>query len=123
MKAPSDMTDRELDVAVAVEVMGWKRGEPWGNGNGPWIINGKVDDFVSWNTTPRYSTDIAAAWEVLAKFPSVEQRIECVLIWRDDERQAGWYCRIGEHHNAPAYAATAPRAICLAALAAVRGRK
>jgi len=65
-----------------------------------------------------YSSYIADAWEVWEKFPSVEKRVECVLIWRDDARQKGWYARCGEAMSLPGYHESAPLAICLAALKA-----
>jgi hypothetical protein len=58
---------RELDALVAEKVMGWQRGRRYGNGNGEWIIDGKTSVSRTWDSTPHYSTDIAAAWLVVER--------------------------------------------------------
>ena len=122
---------RELDARVAVEVMGIEVER------GVTVVHdcGSVDDDVGipvqaggeteYDPCPAYSTDIRAAWEVVEKMAEGEGwqlslngpiggwRAECT--W--------WGCSIpligvrkNLHHKAEA--ATAPMAICLAALKA-----
>ncbi len=65
---------------------------------------------------PHYSTDIAAAWEVVEKFQAEDFDVRVGFCrWRDDGR-VGWLAWVGK---ADALADTAPHAICLAALKAV----
>lgn len=106
---------RELDTLVAEKVMGrivsldplWMK------------IYETPDAFVETSQSRAwrrwlhpYSTDIAAAWEVVEKLCDVELRDG----W-DGKRW--WRCTIG-HKHASARAYSAPHAICLAALKAVR---
>ena len=116
---------RELDALVAEKVMGfclcpydpkWMRAD---TGSGIWIDgdtwrctdHGKPA-FTPWRS---YSTDIAAAWEVVEKMrEDYEPRIE---LW--DE---GWEVTIltgTDRGSASGRALTAPLAICRAALKAV----
>ena len=67
-----------------------------------------------WEGIPRYSTDIAAAWEVVEKMRARGLIVDLTL-------GAGAYCRIGGFRPfAEERGATAPLAICLAALKAVQ---
>lgn len=122
MKQPSDMTDRELDAAVAVEVMKWPHRPPGFGGPRP----PHVAEFVDGTTmvrTPncndwRPSADIAAAWEVVEKMRTegygfILTDCPAYVCAFDLDSSVEWRSK----------ADTAPRAICLAALAAVRGRK
>lgn len=65
---------RKLDALVAEKVFGWgntKRctGGGW-SGNPPEYMNGcRFGDYRDRKEVPNYSTAIAAAWEVLMKFP------------------------------------------------------
>jgi hypothetical protein len=107
------VTDREIDVLVAEKVMGLTVGE---------------------SNVPPYSSDIAAAWEVMkelskgcmteAKFSTHEDYIKIVMrCMAEDsfvceihkcpgtrERDDGW------EHFVPGNGKTAPMAICIAAL-------
>lgn len=110
---------RELDALVAEKVLGWKRGKRFGNGNGEWEIPGRENDSykLTCYRTPDYSTDIAAAWEIV-------------------EKLSMWVCPANNGHDWTAgrlsleepspeggtWAETAPHAICLAALKAVESR-
>jgi hypothetical protein len=58
-----------------------------------------------------YSTDIAAAWEVLNKFTHKEP---CINYLNDLWNPVGWHCHIDGHHTEGCD--TAPLAICRCAL-------
>lgn len=80
-----------------------------------WVKNYHVDKWARW---PRYTTDIAAAWEV------VEKMRECgfnVSIWAYDSPKRV-RCMIESSSHGPQFsflAETAPEAICKAALLVV----
>ena len=126
---------RELDALVAEKVMGWRitawnDGEPWGNREvfPPFEpINGiPADcDCISHSEAgepPHYSTDIAAAWEVVEKLWDEDFHVQFQLVhqvtagkWRVE-----FPTRKVPHHNYVfAHADTASLAICRAALKAV----
>ncbi len=67
--------------------------------------------FVNYELVPRYSTDIAAAWEVLNKFTHKEP---CINYLNDLWNPVGWHCHIDGHHTEGCD--TAPLAICRCAL-------
>lgn len=104
-----------MDALVAEKVMGW---EPVNEFRQWWWENGTKTKEVR---TPDYSTDIAAAWQVVER---MERRFSTVqVIWegpiygarvliRDED--GGAYST-----EADKRAKTAPEAICLAALKAV----
>jgi hypothetical protein len=98
---------RNIDALVAEHVMGWWLAK---DEDGEWCFMDGAD-FVCFNfDVPHYSTDIAAAWEVVEKMGHVG------LNWDDTTNSpARWQCIMerGEY-----YADTAPMAICLAALKA-----
>lgn len=135
------MTDSELNALVAEKVMGWKRAgadDYTSPKHGPlfddWENKGSHKRLESPDGTivylcgcggsrggniPDYCNDIAAAWRV----------VECLindhefeLAMRKEYRAAFVYCehnKKDEHPVHSAFAPTAPRAICLAALEAV----
>ena len=139
------MTDKlkvgpELDARIATEVMGWRFDERWGQivppeqKAGPheiwqpcWddrdryeIVDANVVDGVGYTLCdgrakimiPSYSTDIADAWRVLESFAP-----DC--IWAIGVHASGYYAAIsGKDAEAGPMqiAATAPLAICRAAL-------
>ena len=107
------MTDRELDVLVAEKVMGWR--VTCGNAAHTSDFNRKAccsPDF--------YSTNISAAWQVVEKmkecgfYLSLQNCCEatewCVFLAPMDANRE----ECGEHRSS-----SAPRSICIAALAAV----
>lgn len=117
---------RELDVLIAKGVMGWKYvvdmdGRGWIDTRDGQFIDGynsydlDHDDF----DPPPYSTDIAAAWEVVRHMESVHD------YWMRLEYEASDWTGVdfikvnGPIHRATG--ATAPLAICLAALKACGG--
>lgn len=97
------MTDRELDALVAEKVMGKKwSGARWGRG-----------------ALPHYSTDIAAAWQVVEKLQA-----DGFALLLDGNLHEQWTAAFtkGEPDgtgNEFRTASTAPMAISLAALATV----
>lgn len=138
---------REMDALVAEKVMGWRA---WAERRGDYTyivfqLPGEREPFAKYRNPeaeraryapiafadidemkhvvcdiPRYSTEIAAAWEVVsalgerAPFP---QYLEVANRYSD----AAWIAKVfeGGVMVAEAYADTAPLAICRAALAAV----
>lgn len=108
---------RELDALVAEKVMGWTKLE------GRWarIFPGVEGDTICANldgSIPSYSTDIAAAWQVVVeKFVNDGFRIHYDINY-GVERRTGWSVVINGivYHE---FSNTAPLAICLAALKAV----
>ena len=127
---------RELDALVAEKVMGWGGvREGYSEGSAELRFIGKPPNGMdSKYPVPMYSTDIAAAWEVLEKikavnlekFTGLDFPDECFVVAWDrsskdweagfhsiDGYDAGWVsdCRSN--------AATAPLAICRAARKAV----
>lgn len=55
----------ELDDWILENLYGWKRGARFGNGNGEWFYNGKVQ--CTWQNQPKPTTDSVASMEVLKK--------------------------------------------------------
>lgn len=113
----NDMTEkemRELDFWIAERVMGWKRGAKWGNGNGEWIIDGKGYDHhhTSFGQTPRFTTDPAAAMQVLEKCIGKTPLEKIEILKAGDE----W---LVQYFDDPVYESeqdsTLPLAICLIA--------
>lgn len=132
------LAGRELDALIAEKVMGWKRipVPPDANGhfagealmqtdpppNFRWNPLGKIP-FDTW--VPHFSTDIAAAWQVVEKLVAEGY---CPALLYDDEGHWGLFFDGVSQAEAqpesyvvfttPAWADTAPLAICLAALKA-----
>jgi len=128
---------RELDALVAEKVMGWHdpqdpewngwkdcglliwqdsmirpRDKPPVNSKAGWMAYGVVD------RVPAFSTDIAAAWEVVEK---LHQRFPTIHLSLGAPNQR-WYCSFFgtvDDKGSALEADTAPLAICLAALKAV----
>lgn len=114
---------RELDALIAEKVMGWTWNEftAWSPSGSRNAIQFKND--LSW--LPYYSTDIAAAWEVVEK---IKQRSSIVVIHITnvsdaDETEVEIYdkeenMKIGrsKDHTIFASGTSTPHAICLAAL-------
>jgi len=103
---------REMDALIAKEVMGWVLNPPNVRGHG-WLIHDHK--MIGINSLPYFSTDIAAAWEV------VEKEEHGFSLWVSGVRSAP-LCKaeiiIGDNRYG-CYANTAPLAICRAALLAV----
>lgn len=117
---------RKLDALVAEKVMGLHlyRVE-----NGPHqgtLMYGPPNERSSWFSLPYYSTNIAAAWEVMAKFPHALVPLSDGKWWCRSEsglgysvgKQNRWFeCLLNVANGS--IAETAPHAICLAALEAI----
>jgi len=104
------MEDRELDKQIGVKVMGWD-----------WMTGA---DKVGASILPRYSTDISAAMEVVEKIAAPGLHfMSDYLIQRNGQRR--WFAQFLKDgltdglHNEWIEAETFPKAICLAALAAI----
>ena len=96
---------RELDAEIAEEVMGWTpRGAHPIHGC-PMFATGSNDTFA-----PYFSTDIAAAWQVVQKMGESCDQATIEVCGGE------WMC---EFDGVGDQAHTAPLAICLAALKAV----
>lgn len=138
---------RKLDALIAEKVMGLEKVAPhrqgfdgrsgwhddYGFGDGyvrnppKWPQEPRFPEDYNFQRVPPYSTDIAAAWDVVEKLGNWHGFD--FLVWRTAEAsqyhegdwQAGWYEAgfDGPESRASAYAKTAPIAICRAALKAV----
>jgi len=127
----------ELDAEIARVVMGWKKTEhyleegichsnfrsrAWDTGDGGLI----AEEYI-----PKYSTDIAAAWEVVERIAQIDPKcdVQIELVQDSMALPDKWFCSLMDHDdknvkfanpNAEAASAiSAPHAICLAALKAV----
>lgn len=110
---------REMDCLIAEVVFGWGKDTPENVSRNHGYYNCKK--------LLRYSTDIAAVWEVVEKMPSPfgimkgyketygVGKLGWVVNWCREQYCDGWDC---EHGN-EAWAETAPLAICRAALKAL----
>lgn len=105
---------RKLDTLVAEKVMGWNQLEHMGLKRIIWKP-GYSDDVAWFNDPPRYSTDIAAAWEV---FEASEKEWRMDIISRDSDNRDGWIVGSYDPDRVISKGRTAPLAICLAALKA-----
>ena len=107
---------RELDALVAEKVMGlrfvWRSQltDHYGYNAGVWTIPTKWGTMDLTEEPPRYSTDIAAAWEVVEK---MREDGFLVALYRS---AGAW---IADTNPGYGKSDTAPHAICLAALRAV----
>ena len=124
---------RELDALVAEKVMGWTWGEYSPPVEGPskilrppesWAPSpdrapGSEVSCPGWHfRVPQYSTDIAAAWEVVEKMVPIKYGFNLAIEsppgpWGD------WEVHFYNGGTHLAFADTAPLAICRAALLAV----
>lgn len=124
----------ELDILVAEKVLRWKPGGLGGDDANYWWCNppcfGVAPHSLQVTRTPRFSTDIAAAWMVFMHHRMASQ-ILCYnissprehpdLIEIDELGYARqWLCT---SQGIPVMAPTAPLAICRAALLTVLSRE
>jgi hypothetical protein len=115
------VASRELDAIVAEKVMGWSYTRFMNNVHRVSARHPVWQEFI---VVPRYSTDLAAAWQVVEKLATGYRN---VLIENTAELlgKRRYWVDIKEHGDlgmidiAKANADTAPLAICLAALKAV----
>lgn len=102
---------RELDALVAEKVIGKKH-------NQPGTMGGDLDELYGM-AAPHYSTDIAAAWEVVEKMRELGWGSSIMSYLPEPELEA--HCRAEFRSKRGEYRALskeAPAAICLAALKA-----
>ena len=112
MKQPNEMTDREMDEALATEVMGWHPVER----EGGWYLRvGEVGIRKdNWHPTENLNQAVECAWETsyitINKFADKKK-------WRVtvDYKGDGCYCN--------SFNTSLARAICEAVLIAKRGEK
>lgn len=103
---------RKIDALVSQHIM---NKVAYQSPLGPWWEN-EPDEEEPAHPLPRYSLDIAAAWQVVEK---MRERPVYVVVephpdyWRAVVYDENWYFVVSEHAD------TAPFAICLAALRAV----
>jgi hypothetical protein len=118
---------RELDALVAEKVMGWTSDlyahSLMGEKVRLWLPPPPSDVAHTADTLPRYSTDIAAAWEVVEKVSGPGLAFELVDVGSFNPGYTElprWCASFGDGNVVIAEEAdTAPHAICLAALKAV----
>jgi hypothetical protein len=110
-------TGRELDALVAEKVMGW-RDVSDGYGTPP-----EATLWEAIHIIPHYSTDIAAAWQVVERMRDQGWTSHYTDLSLDSrEPWHSWHFTGTTPPNGPtlsAQASTVPHAICLAALRAV----
>lgn len=117
MKSPSEMSDIELREAVAVEVMGWRLDD------GDWLLDNPHSGTNGGIEMPCYELDIEAAFEVVEKM-RVDGFLEFDLGTHERHWGATFKGFIGEvWRKFAGYGESPARAICIAALTAVRARK
>ena len=138
---------RALDALVAEKIFGWvwirslahyppPRGREWQRELCPGDKVPKPSEAGDWlpahgdepanettqiweGSIPRYSTDIAAAWQVLEHLKTLGDYPEEVLMLSWNPRSDWWVHSERYPRSIEVNAETAPLAICLAALAAV----
>ncbi len=105
---------RELDAKIGI-VLGWELRGEGGPYEGFWVSpDGNMGDGL-----PHYSTSIADAWTVIGKMRADGYTVDLI----DERNPRIWCCEMEtdeELHAHFARADTAPHAICLAALEAVK---
>jgi hypothetical protein len=111
------VTDRELDALVAEKVMGWTYYPLAGR----WAVpNSRPESNTVANPDfPRYSADIAAAWEVVEKLGNEGCYIGASIQLSPNGRAGCSFHSPDTGDHAMIWNDSAPRAICLAALKAV----
>lgn len=110
---------RDLDILIAEKIFGW---------TGELIVNCCPLDTLGWRLPgmpnghhqhhPHYSTNIAAAWQVIETM----RRVQHTYISIHPLGDTNWYAEwdgYGQSREGRVYAPTASLAICRAALAAV----
>lgn len=108
---------RELDALVAEKVMGWKRHD-LGPINGVRWVN-KDGRIIDTEHPFTYSTDIAAAWEVVEKMEKDGWQASGHMSATETGYWNFQFTKINEQKQFYALTKTVPYAICLAALKAI----
>lgn len=111
---------KELDALIAEKVMGYEteiiNGDPVSKVPG---ICGTEGCAIHFTKTPHYSTDIAAAWEVVEKLQLKFKTIDIVATTRSDTYVGPCFVIFDPYGNVLSDSSEAPHAICLAALKVV----
>lgn len=109
---------RELNRLVAEKVMGWTLTR-WANGNGQWTLPDGSQG-PTWNTMPRFATDIACAFQVEDRIAELNLKGSYAIALHDIIRQtyAPLYVMTDTDETWDLIHAT-PRQRCEAALATV----
>ena len=121
---------RELDALIAVQIMGWEQFECEFTAIPMWL-SPDGDEYAESETffsLIAYSTDIAVAWGVVEKIRSaqvgpelpVKAAFQVMASPYDSVYFAGWLVYDEDTFYHWSCGSTAPMAICLAALAAVK---
>ena len=113
----SEMTNDEKDELVAIKVMGWEENDELGGLINPLVEQPKEPGVVIISLPPNYTIDIRFAWEVAEK---MAQDWYDFGIQADKDTEGEWIVMWGYdgHGWETVTAATAPEAICHAALLA-----
>lgn len=130
MSAVQCVAGPELDALVATNVMGWRDYDPEYRGvSGRWFVPSAIDPRDGKRRELRaYSTDIAAAWAVVAHMRDAHNyllKLEQFLMNSDEYED--WYATFEHRETCEEFRTpsalfsqiSAPLAICLAALKAV----
>lgn len=112
MKPWKEMTDRERDALVAEKVMGWNNVHR----EGDWGLFGRPFGGLRDYPIPYYSTDIAAAWEIVE---ALRDKLESFDFELSSFKDGTWGCTFYEFLYPQKYSRIAADAICLAALKAI----
>lgn len=105
----TQLTDRELDALIAEKVMGWRRTTHWSGSTPISCLVHPTDGSVLPDDFPHYSTNIGAAWQVIALCQSYKVG--------NPSNEGNTFASLQiKGRSAFMLAPTAPRAICLAAL-------
>ena len=115
------MTEREIDVAIACELFGWSPAQVIQDASGAyrWLYD-EAGGLRGSESLPRFSEDISAAFLVVERLRVLGWTVSPQGIPGDSDES--WQCVLGKIELSPeytieAYAPTAPLAICRAALA------
>lgn len=114
---------REMDALIAEKVMGWKLVQNQGEGGGLyWVGHGGVFGDMHKNQTPEFSEDILDAWRVIEKMHENKYQYTLRGHFMGVEQHIATFDHQDWADANPLYSAhgaTAPLAICRAALLAV----
>ena len=128
------MTDRELDVAIAEKVMGWKLDYEFADFMGAPIVPHLRDQYDEWGTLPEFSTNLTDAHSILPRIKElgrIERFVDALLERIDTKQEASIFnsaIELEPWHGSGwellfDVLAASPEAICQAALEAVEGMK
>lgn len=117
---------RELDALIAENIMGWKFLTNFFIDNGPkrsWLGTPLKKSLIEREPIPHYSTDIAAAFEVIKRMDKLGHTFSCESYFTGNSKiYDKWQATFGERINNINGVAgvSVPHVICLAALEVVK---